>query len=137
MTKDRIAYLYQRAEIDPVAVLKMKRTTALFSRRQDWYPTRYEAGKEPLELPKRKRIAKSLVINPKHFLEEDGILEIFMPGFGADENGALQPIATLEFEDGELKFSWITDNGAYEEATIPRDKDRSIKLAESGSSSQE
>jgi hypothetical protein len=105
VSKDKIAYLYQKAEIDPTAVRKMKKTTALFSQRQTWYPARHEAGKEPLELPRRKRVVRTLVINPKRFLEEDGLLEIYIPGFGSDGEGNLQHIAELEFEDGELKLS--------------------------------
>jgi hypothetical protein len=108
----------------------MKRTTALFSRRQTWHPSRHEAGKEPLELPKRKRIVRSLIINPKRFLEEDGVLEIYMPGFGTDESGNLQAAVSVEFEDGELRLSWITEDGAYEEATLPRDKDRRAQAAQ-------
>jgi len=43
------------------------------------------------------------------------------PSSGQDENGSLQPVAELEFEDGELQLSWITENGAYAETTIPRE----------------
>ena len=110
MTKDKIAYLYQRAEIDADAVRKMNRTAALFSQHQSWHPTRHEPGKEPLELPVRKRVVKSLVINPRRFLEEDGVLEIYIPGFGSDEQGHLQNAVSLEFEDGELKLSWISED---------------------------
>jgi hypothetical protein len=91
LTRDKIAYLYQRAEINPSAALKMKRTAALFSQRQTWHPMRHESGKKPLELPDRKRVLKSLVINPERFLKEDGVLEIYIPGYGSDGRGDLLP----------------------------------------------
>lgn len=122
MTSEKIAYLYQRAEINPAAVQKIKKSVVLFSRRQSWHPTRYEPGKEPLELPVRRRIVKSLVINPKRFLEEDGLIEFYIPGFGTDDQGNLQNALALEFEDGELKLSWLTEDGSYDIAVIPRDK---------------
>jgi len=126
MTKDKIAYLYQKAEIDSIAVRNMKKSVALLSQRQTWYPSHHEPGKEPLELPKRRRIVKSLVINSRQFLKEDGLLEIYISGHGTDENGSIQPVATIEFEDGELRLSWITEDHAYEGMTLPRDKDRKL-----------
>jgi hypothetical protein len=124
MAKDKIAYLYQRAEIDPIAIRKMKKSVILFSQRQIWYPSHHEPGKEPLELPKRTRVTKSLVVNSRRFLKQDSLLEIYISGHGRDENGGIQPVATIEFEDGESRLSWITEAGAYEEMTLPRDKDR-------------
>jgi hypothetical protein len=129
VTRDKIAYLYQRAEIDPIAVLKMKRTVAVFSQHQTWHPTRYEPGKVPLALPDRKRVVRSVVINPKRFLGEDGVLEIYMPGYGSDEQGNLQPVAELEFKDGELKLSWMTERHAYDEVVMPRDKEGKAQAA--------
>jgi hypothetical protein len=129
VTKDRIAYLYQRAEIDSKAALKMKRTAALFSSRQTWYPSHHEPGKQPLEMPPRKRVARTVVINTNRFLMEDGLLEIYVPGFGANEQGDSQPVAQLEFEDGELKLSWVTESGGYEDATIPRNKHQKTRAA--------
>lgn len=122
MPNDKIAYLYQRAEIDPIAVCKMKKSLALFSERQIWYPSHHEPGKKLLELPKRRRVLKSVVINSRRFLKEDSLLEIYIPGYGADENGNLQAIATIEFEDDELRLAWITEGGGYEGTNIPRDK---------------
>lgn len=122
MARGQIAYIYQRAEIDSKAALKMKKTTALFSSRQTWYPSHHEPGKQPLELPPRKRVVRMVVINTRRFLMEDGLLEIYVPGFGSNEQGDSQPVAQLEFEDGELRLSWVTETSGYQDATIPRNK---------------
>jgi hypothetical protein len=130
-------YLFQRAELDSKAALKMKRTVTLFSSRQTWYPTHHEPGKQPFELPPRKRVARTVVINTNRFLKEDGLLEIYVPGFGANEQGVSQPVAQLEFEDGELKLSWVTESDAYEDATIPRNKEQKARAAKANNSKSE
>jgi len=133
MTNDKIAYLYQRVEIDPIAVRKMKKSLALFSQCQIWHPSHHEPGKKALELPRRRRIVKSVVVNSSRFLKEDSLLEICVPGYGTDENGNLQPIATIEFEDGELRLSWITEDGDYEGTNVPRDKFKAKKTKDAAS----
>lgn len=71
-----------------------------------------------------------VVINTNRFLMENGLLETYVPGFGANERGDSQPVAQLELEDGELRLSRVTQSGGYEEATIPRDKEHRTRGTE-------